>query len=130
MNYTDRFIRCLAIPLLTFCIVSFPVQAQQNIKNDRFWQTTDAKPINSQGGGIFRFPDPATGELKYYWYGVHYKEADAYRINPSVTLSTSTYESVTCYSSSDLVNWKFEADVLTKEELQKKTASVEPGSVD
>lgn len=90
------------------------------IKNDVFWYTKDGRPINSQGGGIFKFADPATGETKYYWYGVHYKEADTYRNNPSVTLPTSTFESVTCYSSTDLVNWTFEGDVLTREELKKQ----------
>ena len=52
-----------------------------------FWNTKDERPINSQGGGIFKFADPATGEKKYYWYGVHYKEADTYRNDPSVTLT-------------------------------------------
>ena len=92
----------------------------QVIRNDVFWQTKDGKPIFSQGGGIFRFPDPVTGEKKYYWYGVHYKEADTYRNDPSVTLSSSTFASVTCYSSTDLVNWTFEGDVLTTDELKKK----------
>lgn len=92
----------------------------QTIKNDGFWYTKDGRPINSQGGGIFSFADPATGATKYYWYGVHYKEADTYRDHPSVTLPTATFESVTCYSSTDLVNWTFEGDVLTREELQKK----------
>ena len=91
-----------------------------NIKNDVFWYTKDGRPIYSQGGGIFRFADPVTGEKKYYWYGVHYKEADTYRNDPSVTLSSSTFESVTCYSSTDLVNWTFESDVLTREELSKQ----------
>lgn len=86
-----------------------------NIKNDVFWETADQKPIYSQGGGIFKFTDPSSGVKKYFWYGVKYKEADVYRHNPAVTLATSTFESVTCYSSSDLVNWKFEADVLNKE---------------
>lgn len=91
-----------------------------NIKNDVFWHTKNGLPINSQGGGIFQFADPLTGEKKYYWYGVHYAEADAYRNNPSVTQKGVTFESVTCYSSTDLVNWTFEADVLTKEELKKQ----------
>lgn len=90
-----------------------------NIKNDIFWNTKDSQPINSQGGGIFKFNDPVTGKQKYYWYGVHYKEADIYRNNPSITLPNATFESVTCYSSSDLVNWTFEADVFTKEEAFK-----------
>lgn len=91
-----------------------------NIKNDVFWFTKNRLPINSQGGGIFQFADPLTGEKKYYWYGVHYAEADAYRNNPSVTQKGVTFESVTCYSSTDLANWTFEADVLTKEELKKQ----------
>ncbi|AOW11451.1 beta-xylosidase [Flavobacterium gilvum] len=91
-----------------------------NIKNDVFWYTKNKLPINSQGGGIFTFPDPKTGEKKYYWYGVYYKEADTYRDDPSVTLKNNTFESVTCYSSTDLVNWTFEANVLTNDELKKQ----------
>ena len=113
----------IVVLLLLTCTTggSYTVNAQaHNIKNDVFWYTKDGRPINSQGGGIFRFPDPATGEKKYYWYGVHYKEADTYRNDPSLTLPSATFESVTCYSSTDLVNWKFESDVLTQEELKKK----------
>ena len=90
-----------------------------NIKNDVFWNTKDGSPINSQGGGIFRFADPVTGVEKYYWYGVHYEEADMYRNNPVVSFPNCTFKSVTCYSSTDLVNWTFENDVLTKEEVIK-----------
>lgn len=91
-----------------------------NIKNDTFWNTRDGRPVYSQGGGIFRFADPVTGTKKYYWYGVHYKQAEAYRNDPSMTQKGSTFESVTCYSSTDLVNWHFEGDVLTKEEVMKQ----------
>lgn len=91
----------------------------QKISNDVFWNTSDGLPIYSQGGGIFQFTDPVTQTRKYYWYGVHYKEAETYRNDPAVTQTTNTFESVTCYSSTDMVNWSFEADVLTKEELAK-----------
>ncbi len=90
-----------------------------NIKNDVFWYTKDKRPVNSQGGGIFRFPDPVTGIERYYWYGVHYTEADIYRNSPWVTLPNATFNAVTCYSSTDLVNWTFEADVLTRSEVFK-----------
>jgi hypothetical protein len=113
----------IVLLLLMFTIGSklSSVTAQShNIKNDVFWYTKDKRPINSQGGGIFRFADPKTGEKKYYWYGVHYEGADTYRNNPSVTISNAAFESVTCYSSTDLVNWTFEADVLTREELRKQ----------
>ncbi|MRX77786.1 family 43 glycosylhydrolase [Pedobacter petrophilus] len=90
-----------------------------NIKNDSFWNTQDGQPVNSQGGGIFKFEDPKTGIKKYYWYGVHYAEADLYRNDPSVTQPNATFESVTCYSATDLINWKKEGNVLTKAETNK-----------
>ncbi|RYZ28443.1 MAG: beta-xylosidase [Chitinophagaceae bacterium] len=96
------------------------VNAQSlNIKNDVFWNTKDGQPIYSQGGGIFRFADPKSGIEKYYWYGVHYKEAETYRNNPSVTQGRNTFQAVTCYSSTDLINWTFENNVLTRTELDQ-----------
>ena len=100
------------VMLLLFTGINNITQAQLlNIKNDIFWKTTAGNPINSQGGGIFKFVDPVSGQQKYYWYGVHYEEADTYRNNPAVTLPRAIFKSVTCYSSTDLVNWTFEADV-------------------
>jgi hypothetical protein len=90
-----------------------------NIKNDIFWNTKDGQPLNSQGGGIFKFADPKTGMQKYFWYGVQYEEANMYRNAPYITLPNATFKSVTCYSSVDLVNWTFEGDVVTKEEANK-----------
>ena len=113
-------------PLLFFILTGSmvtTVHAQSlNIRNDVFWNTQDGRPIYSQGGGIFRFKDPASGLTKYYWYGVHYKEAELYRNDPSITYPNNSFESVTCYSSTDLVNWKFENDVLKKDELLKHGA--------
>jgi Glycosyl hydrolases family 43 len=118
MKRVNKYIAVVLL-LLLICITS-TVQAQLlNIKNDVFWNTKDKRPINSQGGGIFRFADPLTGIEKYYWYGVYYEEADTYRNDPSITLPNATFKSVTCYSSDDLVNWIFEADVLTKDEVIK-----------
>jgi hypothetical protein len=114
-----RFAVAALLMAFTFCINSFVNAQTHNIKNDRFWNTQDRKPIYSQGGGIFQFVDPGTKTKKYYWYGVHYAEADTYRNNPSVTLPTSTFESVTCYTSTDLVNWSFIGDVLTKDSVNK-----------
>jgi len=122
MTIKSKLFLKLVCAYLLFIIVPPTVLAQaNNIKNDTFWNTSDGKPIYSQGGGIFKFADPATGKQKYYWYGVHYKEADTYRNDPSVTLPTSTFETVTCYTSQDLVNWTFEADVLTQASLDRDT---------
>ena len=35
------------------------------IHNDTFWNTSDGRPLYSQGGGIFRFADPQTGRERY-----------------------------------------------------------------
>jgi hypothetical protein len=105
---------------ISICLLCSDLMAQTgNIHNDTFWNTIDGRPINSQGGGIFRFIDPVNGKSKYYWYGVHYKAADAYRNDSSVTQKNAAFESVTCYSSTDLVNWTFKKDVLSKEEIIK-----------
>ena len=42
------------------------------IVNDRFWNDVDGNPMYMQGGGIFDFPDPATGKVSHFWYGVHF----------------------------------------------------------
>ncbi|WP_246022059.1 family 43 glycosylhydrolase [Flavobacterium cellulosilyticum] len=106
--------------IIAICSAGNIIAQPANIKNDVFWNTKDGQPINSQGGGIFKFKDPVTGVKKYYWYGVHYAEADSYRNTPTVTYDKVTFESVPCYSSTDLVNWTFEGDVLTKDEVNKK----------
>lgn len=89
----------------------------QNIENDIFWLDTDGNPIYSQGGGIFKFENPETGKDTYYWYGVKYKEAEAFYKNPAKSYSSTTFEAVTCYTSEDLTNWKFEGYVLTESEV-------------
>ncbi len=81
--------------------------ANTTIYNDTFWKDTSGKNIYSQGGGIFKFGDT------YYWYGVHYKGAETYAAKPTGKNSDTSFVSVSCYSSKDLVNWKFENDVLT-----------------
>ncbi|MGF7232028.1 family 43 glycosylhydrolase [Arachidicoccus sp.] len=108
---------------VAFVFLNNEAKAQSfNIRNDCFWNTHDGKPIYSQGGGIFKFTDPVTGTKKYYWYGVHYKQAEVYRKDPSITQSSAAFESVTCYSSTDLVNWYFEGNVLTQKELMAHSA--------
>lgn len=92
------------------------------IRNDCFWQMADGEPLYSQGGGIFRFADPRTGAMRYFWYGVRYAEADLYRRDPSVTLEANHFEGVACYSSDDLSHWKYETDVLTRDEVESHAA--------
>lgn len=77
------------------------------IHNDTFWKDTSGTAIYSQGGGVFKFGGT------YYWYGVEYGGAVTYAANPTKKNSDTTFVAVTCYSSTDLVTWKFENNVLT-----------------
>lgn len=88
---------------------------KQLITNDRFYTDTDGNILYSQGGGIFKYPN----DDKYYWYGVRYKEAVSYAADPfsGKTVEHPTFEAYTCYSSDDLVNWKYEGDVADLESL-------------
>ena len=61
------------------------------------WPDSDGNHIQAHGGGMVHFGD------KYYWYGEERRRA--------ATMDT-LYRYVSCYSSSDLMNWKFEGDVL------------------
>lgn len=106
----------LSVTLIT--VISLKAQTTNTtINNDVFWYTTKNTPIYSQGGGIFRFPDPATGEEHYYWYGVHYTGAETYLASPTGKNSNTGFASITCYKSDDLVNWTFVSDVMTSSTL-------------
>lgn len=87
------------------------------IRNDSFWHTQDGQPLYSQGGGIFRFKDPDSGAEKYYWYGVRYQGSKDYMADPSVTVENAVFDGVTCYSSTNLTDWKYEGDVLDRSEI-------------
>ena len=80
----------------------------QTIQNDVFWHDTDGNPIYTQGGGVLKV------DSTYYWYGVRYTGADDYYNNPGAGKNSgSQFQTMTCYSSVDLANWKFEGDLLT-----------------
>lgn len=82
----------------------------QTIQNNSFWKDNDGNPIYSQGGGIFKFGDT------YYWYGVRYTGAESYYNNPTKYYNNTTkdvkFVAITAYSSKDLVNWKFEGNIV------------------
>lgn len=70
------------------------------------WLDTDGNPINAHGGGLLYH------EGTYYWYG-------EYKVGKTYLPEWATWEcyrtdvtGVSCYSSTDLLNWKFEGVVL------------------
>lgn len=63
------------------------------------WKDVDGNYINAHGGGIL----PYNG--RYYWFGEH---------RPAKGFSTQV--GITCYSSDDLANWKYEGVALAVSE--------------
>lgn len=63
--------------------------------SDRVWNDVDGNYINAHGGGVLPY------EGRYYWFGEH---------RPAKGFSTEV--GVTCYSSKDLRDWKYEGVAL------------------
>ena len=96
--------------LVVVCIGLLPIQmrAQTNsyIIPGEVWKDTDGNPINAHGGGLLYH------DGTYYWYG-------EYKKGKTILPDWATWEcyrtdvtGVGCYSSKDLLNWKFEGIVL------------------
>lgn len=82
------------------------------LQNDVFWKDTSGNPIYSQGGGVLKVGST------YYWYGVKYNGAVTYYNNPAHGKNGDTsFSAITSYSSTDLVHWKFEGNVMTSSDL-------------
>lgn len=81
--------------------------ANQTLNNDTFWKDSANNPIYSQGGNILKVGST------YYWYGVKYNGAVTYYNSPTKKNSDTSFNAVTCYSSTDLVHWTFQGNVIT-----------------
>src|SRR6185437_8168856 len=78
------------------------------LQNDVFWKDTSGNPIYSQGGGVLKVG------ATYYWYGAKYNGAVTYYNNPAAGKNGDvSISAITCYSSTDLVHWKFEGNAMT-----------------
>lgn len=92
------------------------------ITNDQFWYDTDGNPIYSQAGQILDVKD-ADGSVTHYWYGTYFRGAKDYYANPTGQAQKHDFdypvEGVVAYSSKDMVNWKNEGLVLSRDEVEK-----------
>ena len=99
----------LAITALAVCslgILNTQAQKNENFRPKEVWNDTQGNPINAHGGGILYH------DGTYYWYG-------EYKVGETVLPADATWEryrtdvtGVSCYSSKDLLNWKFEGVAL------------------
>lgn len=75
-------------------------------QNDSEWLDTEGKAINAHGGGIL------CHDGVYYWYGELKKGATVLPEWADWECYRTDIKGISCYSSSDLVNWKYEGNVL------------------
>ncbi len=79
------------------------------MKNGAIWQDTEGRDIQAHGGCIIKH------DGKYYWYGEH-KGAD----NCTGTTRVDVI-GVSCYSSTDLVNWKYEGLIFESDKTDENS---------
>lgn len=95
------------LPLLTVLCSCNGTRQPGNFVPGEIWKDIEGNIINAHGGGVLYY------DGKYYWYG-EYKGDSTYRLNEVKTWECWRADAggVSCYSSEDLANWKFEGIVL------------------
>lgn len=87
----------LLLTSLILSISSCTNEKYAKFASDKIWVDIDGNRINAHGGGILEF------EGKYYWFGTYLVERSK---------KNESDEGVSCYSSKNLKDWKFEGLVL------------------
>lgn len=102
-----------AIYAFLLLLLQFMIECKQKSNEKKFipveiWKDIDGNPINAHGGGILNY------EGKYYWFG-EFKNGKTWRVG-SIT-EWEDYRcnagGISCYSSENLIDWKFEGIALT-----------------
>jgi hypothetical protein len=105
----NRFFFILAISLI-FLISCKNINEDKSFTPGAVWNDTDGQPINAHGGGILY------SNGTYYWYG-EIKKGKTWRV--AYITSWECYRcnagGISCYSSKNLIDWKYEGIALASE---------------
>src|SRR6266853_39259 len=110
VQFSGIFISLFVILFATGLVFSQPVSGaavRSEFVPGEVWRDTDGKPINAHGGGVL-FHDGI-----YYWYG-EFKAGKTYLPNCNKSWGGTRVDvgGVSCYSSTNLYDWKNEGIVL------------------
>lgn len=98
-------------------------QSEKRIDNfAKVWNDIGGTTINAHGGGVLYH------EGRYYWYGEYKKGKTRLLPDQGWECYRTDVSGVSCYSSKDLVNWKFEGLVL-KATLDDANSDLYPSNV-
>src|SRR5882757_9523534 len=94
----------VCIILNTLLFISFKSFAQTNdFRPGEIWNDVDGNPINAHGGGLLY------NKGTYYWFG-EIKSGKTVRVEEDKAWENFRVNAggISCYSSKDLVHWRFE----------------------
>jgi hypothetical protein len=100
----NKYLVFILFALFVACQTS--PEKESDFKPGEVWNDTDGNPINAHGGGILFHNG------KYYWYG-EYKKGKTWLV-PDLGWECYRVKAggISCYSSVNLTDWKFEGIVL------------------
>jgi sucrose-6-phosphate hydrolase SacC (GH32 family) len=107
---------CFEFLLLIYCFSAAAQQKNTAIFPGKTWKDTYGNPIDAHGGGILYY------DKTYFWFG-EIKKGQTIRAADISSWEDYRVDAggVSCYSSKDLLNWRFEGIVLQPE--KKDTSS-------
>jgi hypothetical protein len=101
MNHPFFFRTVAVLLFLSVLTLKGTAQNSSSFKPGKIWYDMEGNPINAHGGGFLRHQD------KYYWFG---------QIMVPGRRGSDAWVGVSCYSSDDLYNWKYEGVALQVED--------------
>jgi sucrose-6-phosphate hydrolase SacC (GH32 family) len=107
MFLKDSYMKLITLVVLILSSQSLLAQKNNHFIPGEVWKDTKGDPINAHGGGLLYYKGA------YYWYG-EYKKGNTWRVGYVTSWEDYRVQAggVSCYSSKDLLNWKFEGVAL------------------
>ena len=99
----------IVIVLMLAGVTSGVEKTDECFQPGQLWNDTQGNLIHAHGGGVIYH------EGMYYWFGQYLNDKKYHAKSGDSLKKRSELGGVSCYSSKDLVNWKFEGVALERE---------------